>query len=250
MASVVPARWAGNPLILLLHRSRHSLRVVARSVTAVLLVLGCTLTQAEQRAANAAVHAATDRAGSSTTAPVSTASDDYEARFASTCAVCHGADGRSDVTATPVLAGQHSFYAITQLFLFREGRRHNELMTAVAKVMTNEEMQGFASYIATLPPVPLAEQEPADGERMRRGSELARQYKCSFCHGSNFSGGEQVPRIGGQHEEYLRSTLREFKNGERQGYTMAMAGAVSEVPQDDLDTLAYFLARFKDESGK
>jgi cytochrome c553 len=27
---------------------------------------------------------------------------------------------------TPALAGQHSFYAITQLFLFREGRRSNE----------------------------------------------------------------------------------------------------------------------------
>jgi cytochrome c553 len=49
----------------------------------------------------------------------------YAQRFAELCAACHGANGRSDMAGTPVLAGQPSFYAITQLFLFREGRRDN-----------------------------------------------------------------------------------------------------------------------------
>jgi cytochrome c553 len=50
--------------------------------------------------------------------------------------------------STPALAGQHMFYAITQLFLFREGRRNNEAMTAVAKGMSDADMQGFANVIA------------------------------------------------------------------------------------------------------
>src|SRR5215470_11176627 len=78
----------------------------------------------------------------------------YPERFATLCAACHGANGRSDMPGTPVLAGQHMFYAITQLFLFREGRRGNEAMTAVAKTMNDADMQGFANFIATLPPVP------------------------------------------------------------------------------------------------
>ena len=41
----------------------------------------------------------------------------------------------------PALAGQHSFYAITQLFLFREGRRSNEAMTAVAKQMSDADLR-------------------------------------------------------------------------------------------------------------
>jgi len=57
------------------------------------------------------------------------------------CAACHGANGRSDMPGTPVLAGQHSFYAATQLFLFREGRRSNEAMTAVAKTMSDADLR-------------------------------------------------------------------------------------------------------------
>ena len=54
----------------------------------------------------------------------------------------------------PVLAGQHAFYAITQLFLFREGRRSDPAMSAVAKGMKDDDLRGFSQYIATLPPLP------------------------------------------------------------------------------------------------
>lgn len=219
----------------------HSLRGVARFAIALSFMLAGTMTHAEKPDASSPA----DRPGSNATAPNATVSSDYKARFALNCASCHGADGRSDIASIPVLAGQHSFYAITQLFLFREGRRANQEMTAVAESMSNEDMQGFASYISTLPPVPPPQSESVDEERMSRGQKLAHQYKCSFCHGADFSGGEQVPRIGGQHEDYLQMTLSEFKNGERSGYTMAMAGAVSQISQEDLDTVAYFLARFK-----
>ena len=235
-----PGRLIDTPELCCSPRRSPVAWVAARWVTALTLLLVCSVSQAEKPDSDAT----SARAGSNQTAPAATVSDDYGARFVSTCSACHGVAGRSDLPDTPVLAGQHSFYAITQLFLFKEGRRANQAMTAVAKNMSNEDMQGFASYVSTLPPVPPSLTEPVDAERMRRGNELALQHKCVFCHGADFSGGEQVPRIGGQHEQYLRITLREFKQGERQGYTMAMAGAVSEIPQDDLDTLAYFLARF------
>lgn len=167
-------------------------------------------------------------------------------RFAHLCAACHGANGRSEMPNTPVLAGQHSFYAITQLFLFREGRRANEAMSAVAKDMKDEDLRGFSDFIATLPPVPApAPSTPPDAARMKKGQALVQEHKCVFCHGADFSGGQQVPRIGGQREDYLQMTLQEFKSGKRVGYTMAMAEAVGRIPIEDLDTLAYYLARFK-----
>ena len=169
----------------------------------------------------------------------------YPQRFATLCAACHGANGRSDIPGTPVLAGQHSFYAITQLFLFREGRRSNEAMTGIAKQMNDTDLRGFSDFIATLPPVPAPPPAtPPDGARMKKGAELARQHKCLFCHGADFAGGQQVPRIAGQREDYLQMTLRGFKSGERPGYTMAMGEAVSQVTPEDLDTLAYYAARF------
>ena len=173
------------------------------------------------------------------------AASSYAQRFAGLCAGCHGANGRSDMPLTPVLAGQPSFYAITQLFLFREGRRSNEGMTAVAKTLTDDDMRGFSDFIGTLPPVPAPPPAtPPDAARMDKARALATQHKCVFCHGADFSGGQQVPRIGGQREDYLQMSLRGFRSGTRPGYTQAMTAALSQIPPDDLDTLAYYVARF------
>ena len=169
----------------------------------------------------------------------------YAERFRNVCAACHGADGRSDIAGTPVLAGQYSLYAITQLCLFREGRRTNEAMVALAKPMTDADLRGFSDFIGTLAPVPpAAPAAPPDAARMSKGLALAQQHKCVFCHGAALDGGQGVPRIGGQKEEYLRSTLHGFKSGDRPGYTRAMTEALSQVPVGDLDLLAYYVANY------
>ncbi|WP_332824583.1 c-type cytochrome [Ramlibacter sp.] len=188
---------------------------------------------------------ATPAAASGSKPAAAPAAASYAQRFATLCASCHGANGRSVLPLTPVLAGQPSLYAITQLFLFREGRRSDPAMTAVAKTMTDDDMRGFSDYIGTLPPVPApAPAAPPDPARMAKGRALAEQYKCLFCHGADLGGGQQVPRIAGQHEEYLRESLRGFHAGTRPGYTQAMTAAVSGIPLADLDTLAWFAARF------
>jgi len=169
-------------------------------------------------------------------------------RFA-TCLACHGEGGVSALALTPSLAGQHSFYAITQLFLFREGRRDNPAMTAVAKGFTDADLRGFSEHIGTLPPQPPPPGPLPDAAKMQQGQALARQHRCVFCHGADLAGGQQVPRIGGQREEYLRESLRGFKSGQRPGYTQAMGEAVSQVTVDELDTLAYYAARVPVSSG-
>lgn len=169
----------------------------------------------------------------------------YAERFRAECAACHGANGRSDLPGIPVLAGQPSLYTITQLFLFREGRRNNEAMVALAKPMKDADLRGFSDYIGTLPPVPAPAPAAApDAARMSKGKALAQQHKCLFCHGDDLAGGQQVPRIGGQKEDYVRLTLQGFKSGERPGYTRAMTEALSQVPAQDLDLLAYYVANF------
>lgn len=179
--------------------------------------------------------------------PAALAAMSYPQRFAALCAACHGANGRIETPLTPVLAGQPSLYVITQLFLFREGRRSNEAMTAVAKTLTDDDLRGFSEVIGALPPVPAPPPAtPPDPSRMASGRALAEQHKCVFCHGAGLAGGQQVPCIKGQHEEYLQVSLRGFHSGSRPGYTQAMTAAVSQIPPEDLDTLAYYAARFQD----
>jgi len=170
---------------------------------------------------------------------------DYAAGFRTVCAACHGANGRSDMPGVPVLAGQPSLYVITQLFLFREGRRNNDAMIALAKPMKDADLRGYSDYIGTLAAVPAPPPAaPPDAARMSKGQALAQQHKCTFCHGADLAGGQQVPRIGGQKEDYVRATLRGFKSGDRPGYTRAMTEALSQVPEQDLDLLAYYVANF------
>lgn len=165
----------------------------------------------------------------------------YAERFDAVCAACHGAGGRSTTPGIPSLAGQPSFYAITQLFLFREARRDNAAMNAVAKGMSNEDMRGFADHIASLPP-PAPPAEPGDALRMERGRTLAERHRCIACHGSDFSGGKQVPRLANQREDYLRATLHAFRSAGRIGYTQAMNEALAGLGDEQLDDLAHYLA--------
>ena len=211
-------------------------RIVAVAALASLGVVGVpAFAQAKKAAAGASAASAAGTASATV----------YAERFSAVCAACHGANGRSDMPGTPVLAGQHSLYAITQLFLFREGRRNNEAMIALAKPMKDADLRGFADFIGTLPPVPApAPAALPDAARMKKGQALAQEHKCVFCHGTSLEGGQGVPRIGGQKEDYVRATLQGFKSGDRPGYTRAMTEALSQVPVGDLDSLAYYVANF------
>jgi cytochrome c553 len=216
----------------------------ALACAAVVCTAAAQTTPKKPGAQSARARAAAASAAAASAAAAATAAD-YAQRFATVCVACHGPGGRSEQTGVPVLAGQHSFYVITQLFLFREGRRDNPAMTAVAKTMTDADLRGFSDYIGTLPPAPAASQPTAaDPQHMANGRALAQLHKCVFCHGADFAGGQQVPRIAGQREEYLRDTLHGFRTGKRPGYTQAMIGALAIVPPEDLDTLAYYAAHF------
>ncbi len=178
---------------------------------------------------------------------------DYGERYAATCAACHGSEGRSELPLVPSLAGQHSFYVITQLFLFRDGRRNDHplsaAMSALAKGLSDADLRGYSEAIARLPAAALAavplEQAspPRDVARFERGRQLAAAHRCGSCHGADLAGGGQVPRLGGQREDYLQIALKGFQGGTRLGYTPAMNEALSGLKANDLEDLAHYLAQ-------
>jgi cytochrome c553 len=168
---------------------------------------------------------------------------DYAQRYANTCATCHGAQGHSELDGTPSLGGQSALYAITQLHLFRAGRRTSAVMNALSAGFSDADLRGYAAVIGALPPPPTP-QVPADALRQKRGRGTAQRHQCLACHGIDGGGGKQVPRLAFQREEYLQSALKQFKAGTRIGYTQAMSEALSDVEMDELDDLAHFLAHY------
>lgn len=172
----------------------------------------------------------------------------YAERYAAVCAACHGAKGTSDQALVPSLGGQPSFYAITQLFLFREGRRNDHplapAMAALAKDMSNDELRGWSEFIATLPAPWPPGPATVDPLRLQRGQALAERHHCLACHGADLGGGRNVPRVAHQREDYLQLALRNFRSGVRVGYTNAMGEALAGLSAQDLDDLAHYLAHY------
>src|SRR6201999_2093102 len=149
------------------------------------------------------------------------AADTVEQR-AATCFTCHGEQGQSTMENTPSLGGQQAPYALIQLFMFREKLRTFEPMNGITKSFTDDDLRTFSDYIATLPkPSPPA--DAGDPARTARAQALPTQNRCNSCHKPDFSGGDNVPRLADQREDYLAKTIRKYKDDTRHGYDGTMA---------------------------
>ena len=125
--------------------------------------------------------------------------------------------------------------------MFRERLRTAAPMNEDTRGLSDDDLQNMSAAIAKLPsPRPPA--EPADPQRLARGSALAEQNHCNICHRSDFTGQENVPRLADQREDYLLKTLREYKTGARHAYDATMAEVLQPVDDNDVELLAHFLA--------
>jgi len=170
------------------------------------------------------------------------ASDAPEARLVA-CLACHGAGGTSSTPGVPSLGGQPAYFLTIQLYLFREKLRAIEPMTQMLNGVGDDDLKQMADALSRLPPPAVS--GPVDAERMSRARALAEQHRCNFCHGASFAGGESVPRLAGQREDYLARTLRDYKNNVRRAYDASMADVLYAVSDEEIRDLAYFLARVR-----
>lgn len=68
---------------------------------------------------------------------------------AAACVVCHGQDGVGLAPNTPHLAGQPAGYLAAQLAAFRSGQRHHEVMSIIAKPLTDADIADLAAWFAS-----------------------------------------------------------------------------------------------------
>ena len=70
--------------------------------------------------------------------------------LAGQCQVCHGIDGIAKIPIAPHLAGESEIYLQTQLKAFRSGAREHEMMTVVAKELSDEDIVNLAAWYASI----------------------------------------------------------------------------------------------------
>jgi len=143
-----------------------------------------------------------------------------EARYAATCAACHGADGNSGAPANPKLAQQHPEYIVKQLQEFKSGKRPSPIMQGFAAQLTEADMKNIGAFLGKQKAKAgfAKDKELVQlGERIYRGGIMNRNIAaCAGCHSPNGAGiPAQYPRLSGQHADYSASQLVSFRDGIR-----------------------------------
>jgi cytochrome c553 len=155
------------------------------------------------------------------------------------CATCHGTDGIPVNKESPIIAGQHMFYLLTQLRDFRAERRSSELMTPIAKDLSDEEMKALATYYSgqAWP----AYRFTASQEDINQAKSLAVEGQCTQCHLGGMVGDSRNPRISNQTVEYLTKTTTDLRDDVRKN-AAAMAAIVRGWSDADIAAMAHYLA--------
>ena len=162
---------------------------------------------------------------------------------AAVCAACHGDKGNSTMPAIPSIAGQPRQFIATQLIMFRQGNRKDPQMSPMAASLSNADINELAAYFSAQPLA--APARAADASQSAEGKRLTDQYNCVACHAADLKGQQHIPRLAGQHAEYLRTQLRGFKAGTRFDMDGNMTAAAQPLSPKDVDVLADYLSSLR-----
>ena len=69
---------------------------------------------------------------------------------AAACRTCHGIDGIARIPIAPHIAGESEIYLQTQLKAFRSGKREHEIMSVIAKDLSDEDIADLAAWYSSI----------------------------------------------------------------------------------------------------
>lgn len=137
------------------------------------------------------------------------------------CMGCHGIVGYQasfpEIHKVPMIAGQSATYLVSALTQYKGGERKHPTMRAVADTLSEQDIADLAAYYSQLglkegdapPPATAAAPSPRVQDLIARDKDNS----CTKCHGANFNtpNDGSVPKLAGQHADYLYVALKSYK---------------------------------------
>jgi len=165
------------------------------------------------------------------------------------CFICHGAEGESSSPVFPRLAGQHASYVERQLADYKSGKRKNDTMQSMVADLSADDMRLLGMYFESKPTRahPVADPELAQVGRFvyNRGNPFSGVAACADCHGAAGHGTDKLPRLGGQHAQYVENQLKAFSKRERTNDNAVMHTIASKLTELELKAVASYISGLK-----
>lgn len=165
------------------------------------------------------------------------------------CQGCHGEKGVSLDEMVPNLSGQYARYIAKELRNFQTGARTHQIMSALAATLNDAELMDISTYFASQKKMQgngLGD-NPVGKKLFLKGDASRKIPACESCHGVNGKGRapniSSFPVIGGQHKEYLRAQLVNWRSGERSNSPDGMMNKFAHPLTDaEIEALADYLS--------
>jgi cytochrome c553 len=171
---------------------------------------------------------------------------DRGAGYFSGCSACHGDKGGGQTDGrVPRIGGQFYSVIARQLVAFRHGQRWDLLMENFAdkhRLPDAQSVADVAGYVSQLQdPTPVG---VGSGEFVRQGAQTYFRL-CESCHGSSGQGNRQqaVPKVAGQHYEYLRRQIYDAVDGRRPSFPPEHIRLLAQLDRDAIAGVADYLSR-------
>jgi len=159
-------------------------------------------------------------------------------KVAAVCANCHGDGGNSTKPSIPNLAGQNPAYLLEQLRQFADGRRRNEFMEGMIRAMDADEKIGMVLFYAAQE----VTHKPATNPGIAAKGQDIFSKNCFRCHGNVGRGNEQIARIAGQQPDYLRLTLKRYRDGAEVRANSIMTPNTKNMTDADIDAVVAYVS--------
>ena len=139
--------------------------------------------------------------------------EDPGKKLASQCKTCHGSYGIAQIPIAPNIAGEPEQYIINQLNAYRSDQRQHEMMSVVAKMLTDESIMHLAKWYSSQIISAKLNDDSADHSAIS---------SCVECHGIDGLGvQENVPHLAGESVIYIDTQLKAFRSGKRNHKVMS-----------------------------
>lgn len=136
-------------------------------------------------------------------------------KLAGECRTCHGIDGYAKIPIAPHIGGEPQSYISSQLTAFRDGNREHEMMSVVARSLSDQQIADLAAWYRSHQMTATLNDDPANAPE-----------QCVACHGTDgIALMEDAPNLAAEPNIYIDTQLKAFRLGKRTHDVMSAIAA-------------------------